>query len=435
MENREIIQCSLDYIEDNLKTDITARELAAAAGFSLFHYYRIFQEVIGMPVMQYVLRRRLANAIYEVSCGGKIIDVALSYGFDTHAGFFKAFRREHDCSPSQYLKKRTVTKPNKINLKQEAHIMITHKKITEMLTHWGMESEKITAFCYESCGIESDSSWTIGDHFILKSGTNLTALKQHISISKALAQSGLAAAVPVATIDGKDYLLDGDTYFCLTTRPGGKCLMAKELYDGDYCATAWHIGEIIGQLHALLKKYDSEIICNDSDLFETVSTWALPETKKAVDCPESFFTDYLETFAKLCPKLPKQVIQRDPHPSQMLINDTDKPGFTEFEASERNVRLFDPCYAATAILSESLEDGNTDKFNKWLEIYQNIILGYDSVCKLTQEEKQALPYVVFSIEMICFAYFNSVEKFAWLAEIDRKMWKLLYENRDRLKVE
>ena len=42
MDNRTIIQKSLDYIEDNLQTEITAAELAEMAGFSLFHYYRLF---------------------------------------------------------------------------------------------------------------------------------------------------------------------------------------------------------------------------------------------------------------------------------------------------------------------------------------------------------------------------------------------------------
>ena len=64
MDNRAIIQRSLDYIEENLQTDITAAELAQAAGFSLFHYYRLFQQATGLPVMQYILRRRLLHGVY-----------------------------------------------------------------------------------------------------------------------------------------------------------------------------------------------------------------------------------------------------------------------------------------------------------------------------------------------------------------------------------
>ena len=51
MGNRTIIQQSLDYIEDNLRTEIAATELADMAGFSLFHYYRLFQQATGLPVM------------------------------------------------------------------------------------------------------------------------------------------------------------------------------------------------------------------------------------------------------------------------------------------------------------------------------------------------------------------------------------------------
>ena len=83
MDNRSIIQKSIDYIEQNLKTEITVQELAGEAGFSVFHYYRIFQSVVGKPVMQYILRRRLLMALYEIGYEdeytGSMAEVALSY--------------------------------------------------------------------------------------------------------------------------------------------------------------------------------------------------------------------------------------------------------------------------------------------------------------------------------------------------------------------
>ena len=54
MDNRTMIQKSLDYIEDNLQAEITAAELADMAYLSLFHYYRLFQQATGLPVMQYI---------------------------------------------------------------------------------------------------------------------------------------------------------------------------------------------------------------------------------------------------------------------------------------------------------------------------------------------------------------------------------------------
>ena len=78
-------------------------ELADQAGFSLFHYYRLFQQSTGLPVMQYILRRRLLHGIYAIKQGSSMIDASLRYGFDTYAGFYKAFCREFGATPSAFL--------------------------------------------------------------------------------------------------------------------------------------------------------------------------------------------------------------------------------------------------------------------------------------------------------------------------------------------
>ena len=163
-----MMQNSIDYIETNLKSELSAFELAESAGFSLFHYYRIFKSVVGISVMQYILRRKLCNAIYEISCGNKMIDVAFSYGFDTHAGFFKAFKREYDCSPTQYIKKYRVIKPYKINLKQEECIMMTDKKLKEILIHWELkEPVKIKDLYNEDSGSKFENVWIVNDEFVM----------------------------------------------------------------------------------------------------------------------------------------------------------------------------------------------------------------------------------------------------------------------------
>ena len=46
---REMIQKTLDYVDSNIKEDITAEELAEVAGYSVFHFYRLFQSAVGIP--------------------------------------------------------------------------------------------------------------------------------------------------------------------------------------------------------------------------------------------------------------------------------------------------------------------------------------------------------------------------------------------------
>lgn len=117
MDYIKCFQGSIDYIEKNLKEILTVEELAEHAGFSPYHYYRLFNSYVGMPVMQYIRRRRMAYAVNDLYNNKRIIDIAMDYGFDTHSGFSKAFRKEYGCSPTRYLIHANVSIPKKINLK------------------------------------------------------------------------------------------------------------------------------------------------------------------------------------------------------------------------------------------------------------------------------------------------------------------------------
>ena len=231
MDNRTIIQKSLEYIEDNLQTEITAAELAEMAGFSLFHYYRLFQQATGLPVMQYILRRRLLHGVYAMKQGSGKTEAALGYGFDTYAGFYRAFCRE-----------------------------------------------------------------------------------------------------------------------------------------------------------------------------------------------------YLDTFAGLYPNLPRQIIHRDPNPGNIICGE-DRWGFIDFELAERNARIYDLCYAATAVLSETFGQDN----DRWLEIFRDMICGYDSVAHLTEEERKAIPYVILANQFVCVAWFAEQDQYAEIFQINRRMTAWLMEKLEELK--
>lgn len=415
---REVIQDSIDYIEDNIKCDISAQELCARACFSLYHYYRLFQIAVGLPVMQYILRRRLLHAIYEISCGKKMIDVALLYGFETYAGFYKAFVREFGCTPAQYQKQYKVKKPYRIDIFKEEHIMVTHKKAAEILKMWGLEKENIADIYYDGTSNRNESAYYVGNDYVLKFSANLGKLKSHIAISKALENVGLFAATPLETIAGEEYVADGELYFCLTKRLAGNQIKTANIYDDDFAGKARFIGEVIGQLSNALA--DVDVLVSNANIYESVTNRAIPQLKAKITVPEQVLRDYEEIFGKLYSDLPKQVIHRDPNPGNIIVA-KDKWGFIDFELSERNIRIFDPCYAATAILSETYDAGDESKLLKWIQIYKNIIYGYDDVVKLTDAEKRAIPYVVLSNQLIALAWFEEKEKFQELYETNKKM--------------
>ncbi|MCQ2009870.1 MAG: AraC family transcriptional regulator [Sporolactobacillus sp.] len=102
MDMTAILQDTLEYVDEHITDDINADHLAARAGFSTWHFCRLFQWGVGYSVMAYVRNRRLAFAAYELTSGRRILDISLNYGFETHSGFCKAFRRYFGCSPGTY---------------------------------------------------------------------------------------------------------------------------------------------------------------------------------------------------------------------------------------------------------------------------------------------------------------------------------------------
>ena len=425
--NLTIIQKSIDYIEDNLKTDITAKELSEMAGFSMFHYYRLFHSAVGLPVMQYITRRRLLNALYDIHCGEKMVVVALDYGFETQAGFYKAFIREFGYTPTEFLNMSKKKKPYRINLFKEEHIMVSHKKLKEVLQNWGLENEKLTDVVYAETGNVSESACYVGDNYIIKFSPNLGNVEKHISLSQAIESVGLSTATPIKTVEGKFVVASEELYFYVTKRLEGKQLKASTMYFEDYMPKARFIGEIVGQLSVALSKVD--VITNQANIFKSAKEWASPALSGKMDLPKSFVEMYEKEFGEIYESLPQQIIHRDPNPGNIILYG-DNWGVLDFDLSERNIRIFDPCYAATAILSESFEVDNTDKLNQWIMIYKNILYGYDEVVKLSDNEWKAIPYVVITNQLISTAWFSEQEKYRELYETNKKMTEWMLHNFD-----
>ena len=262
----------------------------------------------------------------------------------------------------------------------------------------------------------------MGEEYVLKFTANLGKLKKHLEVSKALESIGLLSAVPVLTTDGAEYIQDGEVYFHLTRRLPGEQMVSHRFGAGD----GRFVGEIIGQLHLALSKIEDCV--SEADLFATVRDWALPKAKVALNLSDAFCREYLDTFANLYPNLPRQIIHRDPNPGNIICSH-DQWGFIDFELAERNARIYDPCYAATAVLSETFEHSN----DRWLEIYRDIIRGYDSVAKLTQAEREAIPYIILANQFVCVSWFAEQAKYAEIFEINKQMTLWLIEKFEELR--
>ena len=86
------IQRALDYTETHLTEEIDYETVAKQAYSSPFHFQRMFGMLCGFSLGDYIRMRRLTLAAEElVRTRGKVIDVALKYGYDTPESFSRAF--------------------------------------------------------------------------------------------------------------------------------------------------------------------------------------------------------------------------------------------------------------------------------------------------------------------------------------------------------
>ena len=411
MDPRETVQAAIDEIEAHLLEEISVRELAGTAGYSYTHFCRLFRKYTGLTPKEYLRRRRLLCAVHKLRGGGTNLEVAMEYGYATYAGFYKAFRREFGLAPSAYLRSYPDAKSYKINLLQEEQIMVSKTRLKELLGRWGRQDQEITNVINENTGRRIENAYCVGPDAILKVTANPAAAEKTAFFGKV-----------IPTRDGEAIVADAALYFVLTERIPGRQLRCAEIFENP--ALGQTIGEQIAQLHRKLRALDANGY-KQADLFGDCAA-SLDAVKELAGLSDEFMSDYKNAVERFRGKLPVQLIHRDLTPSALIFENGEFRGFSDFELSEKNIRVFDLCYCATAILSECFDDPKIDK-SCWKEILEGLIAGYDRIEPLTKEEKEAIPYVIDSIQFLCITYFSSIDKYADLAATNIRMLRLIGE--------
>lgn len=91
---------TIEFIEEHLADEIDYKTLGHIACCSPFHYQRMFGYMAGIPLSEYIRRRRMTKAAIDVQNGEKIVDVANKYGYSSPTSFNRAFQNIHGIAPS-----------------------------------------------------------------------------------------------------------------------------------------------------------------------------------------------------------------------------------------------------------------------------------------------------------------------------------------------
>ncbi|MFJ9041780.1 GyrI-like domain-containing protein [Streptomyces sp. NPDC102406] len=98
----ERLNQAMEHIERHLDRTVEVKEVARIAATSEYHLRRMFSALAGMPLSEYVRRRRLTLAGAEVLAGREtLLDIATRYGYSSGEAFARAFRAMHGIGPGE----------------------------------------------------------------------------------------------------------------------------------------------------------------------------------------------------------------------------------------------------------------------------------------------------------------------------------------------
>ncbi len=95
---------AVDYIAERLDGNVSLEQVARAAGFSAFHFHRVFRAQFGETLQEFVTRLRVEKAIFLMRYRPekKLTDIALDCGFGTSANFTRVFRKRLGVNPRAF---------------------------------------------------------------------------------------------------------------------------------------------------------------------------------------------------------------------------------------------------------------------------------------------------------------------------------------------
>jgi AraC family transcriptional regulator len=140
-EQLTAIYAAIGFIESHLRDDVSVADIAAAAGYSLYHFIRTFNQTVHHTPYDYLMRRRLSESARELlTSQRRILDIAIDYQFNNHETFSRAFKRMFGVQPSQWRSRGVIPYRSllpSLTLEYLAHINqggISQPQITERKT-------------------------------------------------------------------------------------------------------------------------------------------------------------------------------------------------------------------------------------------------------------------------------------------------------------
>ncbi len=285
----------------------------------------------------------------------------------------------------------------RIVLKQRRAYMAMTGKISKILFHWGLQDADVRQIY--------GTVWQVGGDRVLKVYQDPDILERNLKIMEVLGGMQIPVGKIVPTDDGRQYAAeDGAFYFLSEKLPGGSLVELQDIRDA-----AATMGEIIARLHIAFQKCEGHIDFWHNSLLDEMNGWVRQRMENSgwqyVSREE--YDAAVSGLAAVYGELPVQPIHRDVHFGNFLFADGKFSGYIDFDLSQKNIRIFDLCYFLLGLLSEEEKLEITEE--QWFSFVGDVFAGYASRLELSPAERAAVPCVMECIELLCAAYFDSIQ--------------------------
>lgn len=228
----ESMNKTIDYMEDHLLETLHIPAIAKATGSLETDLQKTFYALTGISVVEYIRRRRLSLAGYELQKGDQtVLDIAAKYGYTSPDSFTRAFRQMHGTTPSA--------------VKKGGCLLKSYGRITFVLTIKGVNAMNYKIVRKEQMRIIGFKKW-----FSAENDSQLTEIpKMWDSVTdemKALI-TGLSNNNGVVGLCGDMY--DGGFDYWIGCMSDKSC--PENLEEMTIPASSWAVFEVIGSMRPL----------------------------------------------------------------------------------------------------------------------------------------------------------------------------------------
>ncbi len=92
-----------EYITEHCAEDLSLDDAAALAGFSKYHFSRLFKQFTGVSFYKFLNQKRISLAEKQLADASiSITDVAINSGFSSMSSFIRMFKQIKDCTPTEF---------------------------------------------------------------------------------------------------------------------------------------------------------------------------------------------------------------------------------------------------------------------------------------------------------------------------------------------